>query len=131
MTPNKVEFERLVEACTTELSATTATTTTVTPDTNSTNKTSISVELQGQLLSELRSSDIRIQVRAVSIVLGGVTIMKKGEEDILSNGDVVYTLQSGGSPRRCGGQGDILAGCLAVAAYWSSQVIYLYTNRQL
>lgn len=49
-------------------------------------------------------------------------MLRKGEYDIISNGDVVYKLGVRGSPRRCGGQGDILAGCLGVALHWALMV---------
>lgn len=35
-------------------------------------------------------------------------------------GGDVYILREHGSPRRCGGQGDILAGILGVSMYWAS-----------
>ena len=45
--------------------------------------------------------------------------MRKGEEDILSDGELVMSINEEGSFRRCGGQGDILAGCLGVLLHWS------------
>ncbi|KAF7837244.1 ATP-dependent (S)-NAD(P)H-hydrate dehydratase isoform X1 [Senna tora] len=42
--------------------------------------------------------------------IGGVTILRKGKNDLISDGDTVKSVSIYGSPRRCGGQGDILSG---------------------
>ncbi|XP_054279534.1 ATP-dependent (S)-NAD(P)H-hydrate dehydratase-like [Macrosteles quadrilineatus] len=48
-----------------------------------------------------------------------VTIVLKGKVDKIAQGDSVVTSNKmTGSPRRCGGQGDMLAGCLAALAVW-------------
>jgi NAD(P)H-hydrate repair Nnr-like enzyme with NAD(P)H-hydrate dehydratase domain len=36
-----------------------------------------------------------------------------------------------GCPRRCGGQGDILAGCIGVAMHWALQVRSLLINMHM
>ena len=52
----------------------------------------------------------------------GVIILRKGVEDMVCSGggDVYILTREQGSPRRCGGQGDILAGILGVSMYWAS-----------
>jgi ATP-dependent NAD(P)H-hydrate dehydratase len=53
-----------------------------------------------------------------------VLIVKKGSVDIISNGvkDIASVLcETKGSGRRCGGQGDLLSGSLAVFTHWSSK----------
>ena len=62
------------------------------------------------------------RVYALSAALGHVTILLKGGVDIVSNGEagVVVRVTERGSPRRCGGQGDLLAGALGVAAHWAN-----------
>lgn len=107
LTPNKAEFDRLVDSLEKEL------------------QDSIwdnAEDLRAALLAELRSPLQETQTRAVSLALGGVTIVRKGEFDLVTNGGDVFKLLYRGSPRRCGGQGDILAGCLGVAFYWASKV---------
>ena len=92
LTPNAVEFSRLVAA------------------------------LPHDLKLHVEALDLPQQVLAVSQHLGGVTILRKGLTDIIaggSSGEVVWEVIEGGSPRRCGGQGDLLAGALSVAAFWS------------
>ncbi|XP_054153391.1 ATP-dependent (S)-NAD(P)H-hydrate dehydratase-like [Oppia nitens] len=51
--------------------------------------------------------------------LGNITIVRKGYEDVISDGNSLVTCNDMGSPRRCGGQGDLLAGSMGVFAYWS------------
>lgn len=51
--------------------------------------------------------------------LGGVTILRKGIVDIISNGEVSILSSGFSSPRRCGGQGDVLAGLAATWYSWS------------
>lgn len=79
------------------------------------------------------------QLHSLCTVLGGVTILLKGESDMVcgprksTDGQLslsfdgvsnVYVIETPnhGSPRRCGGQGDILSGCVAVSVLWSSIV---------
>jgi len=50
--------------------------------------------------------------------LGRVTILHKAENDIISDGVDINICEKLGSPRRCGGQGDLLSGMLATLLYW-------------
>lgn len=49
----------------------------------------------------------------------GCTVLQKGYSDVITNGIQTHQESSDGSPRRCGGQGDLLNGALAVFAYWA------------
>lgn len=98
LTPNVAEFERLVEAV---LRA-----------------EETSQEIQAALGER---DNLAGRARALSQALGGVTILCKGAHDILTDGHDVYELLETGSPRRCGGQGDLLAGSLAVSLHWSNR----------
>ena len=52
--------------------------------------------------------------------LGNVCVLQKGAQDRISNG--IHTIEVNepcGAPRRCGGQGDVLAGCLGTFLAWS------------
>lgn len=68
------------------------------------------------------------KVYLLSRLLQGVTILRKGKEDIVAqwseeaSAGVVCVIHEQGSPRRCGGQGDILAGNVAAAMHWALQV---------
>lgn len=62
------------------------------------------------------------RVHALSRVLGGVTVFRKGASDLISSGNDVFAISEQGSNRRCGGQGDILSGCLGVSLNWALQV---------
>lgn len=48
-----------------------------------------------------------------------VTVILKANEDRIVNGDKVLVYPVEGSPRRCGGQGDMLSGCLAAFSGWA------------
>ncbi|XP_042313420.1 ATP-dependent (S)-NAD(P)H-hydrate dehydratase isoform X3 [Sceloporus undulatus] len=52
-------------------------------------------------------------------VLGNLTIVQKGERDLISDGEKVLVCSHEGSSRRCGGQGDLLSGSLGVLAHWA------------
>ncbi|KAK3099405.1 hypothetical protein FSP39_003890 [Pinctada imbricata] len=51
--------------------------------------------------------------------LGNVTIVQKGEVDIISDGENVLVCSNEGSPRRCGGQGDLLSGTMGTFTHWA------------
>ncbi|GMH18814.1 hypothetical protein Nepgr_020655 [Nepenthes gracilis] len=55
--------------------------------------------------------------------IGGITILRKGRSDLISDGETVCSVSIFGSPRRCGGQGDILSGSVAVFLSWARQSI--------
>ncbi|KAJ2797422.1 hypothetical protein H4R21_004330 [Coemansia helicoidea] len=53
--------------------------------------------------------------------LGGVTVVCKGKADVITNGDRVFVCSEAGGLRRCGGQGDILAGALLAFLAWGER----------
>eukprot|EP00070_Physeter_catodon_P046182 XP_028353076.1 ATP-dependent (S)-NAD(P)H-hydrate dehydratase isoform X1 [Physeter catodon] len=58
-------------------------------------------------------------VLRLSRALGNVTVVQKGEQDVISDGEQALTCSQEGSGRRCGGQGDLLSGSLGVLAHWA------------
>lgn len=48
----------------------------------------------------------------IIVRLNNITIVLKGEQDIITNGKHTVCFSAEKSPRRCGGQGDILAGMI-------------------
>ena len=60
-------------------------------------------------------------LEALCKALGNVTVMLKGETDVVSDGraTVECVTEWPKSPRRCGGQGDILAGVIATFVGWT------------
>ena len=52
--------------------------------------------------------------------LGGLTIIKKGRRDLISDGDTVLAVDEVTSPRRCGGLGDVLSGAAGTFLVWAS-----------
>uniref|UniRef100_A0A183TXD1 ATP-dependent (S)-NAD(P)H-hydrate dehydratase n=1 Tax=Toxocara canis TaxID=6265 RepID=A0A183TXD1_TOXCA len=49
----------------------------------------------------------------------GCTVLQKGAVDIITDGTQLGFGKTIGSPRRCGGQGDLLNGALAVFLFWA------------
>ncbi|OQS04428.1 hypothetical protein THRCLA_03340 [Thraustotheca clavata] len=50
--------------------------------------------------------------------LGNVTVLQKGKQDSVSDGTTTLTNTIEGCPRRCGGQGDVLAGTVGSFLAW-------------
>ncbi|KAM4859890.1 ATP-dependent (S)-NAD(P)H-hydrate dehydratase isoform 2-T2 [Thomomys bottae] len=63
--------------------------------------------------------DHRESVLRLSRALGNVTVVQKGEQDLISNGQQVLACSQEGSSRRCGGQGDLLSGSLGLMVHWA------------
>ncbi|XP_051128079.1 ATP-dependent (S)-NAD(P)H-hydrate dehydratase [Andrographis paniculata] len=77
--------------------------------------------VQKVLQSEVSDHDGTQQLLSLARGIGGVTILRKGGSDFISNGETVSSVSIFGSPRRCGGQGDILSGSVAVFTAWARQ----------
>ncbi|KAL5990993.1 hypothetical protein ACLOJK_011899 [Asimina triloba] len=84
--------------------------------------------VQKVLDSEVNDQDAAEQLLSLARRIGGTTILRKGKCDLISDGEAVSNVSIYGSPRRCGGQGDILAGSLGditllpgVCAPWARQ----------
>uniref|UniRef100_A0A8C5Q8I2 ATP-dependent (S)-NAD(P)H-hydrate dehydratase n=1 Tax=Leptobrachium leishanense TaxID=445787 RepID=A0A8C5Q8I2_9ANUR len=74
---------------------------------------------EAMLTEPVDSSDQHGSVLRLSQAMGNVTIVQKGERDFISDGDKVLVCTHEGSNRRCGGQGDLLAGSLGVLVHWA------------
>ncbi|KAJ6811905.1 ATP-dependent (S)-NAD(P)H-hydrate dehydratase isoform X1 [Iris pallida] len=72
---------------------------------------------------EVDDNDASAQLLSLARRIGGVTILRKGKSDLISDGVTVNNVCNYGSPRRCGGQGDILSGSVAVFSSWARQYI--------
>jgi ATP-dependent NAD(P)H-hydrate dehydratase len=68
---------------------------------------------------EVSDEDLPGQLQALAKKMGGVTIVQKGKTDYISDGKTVLSSDYFGSPRRCGGQGDVLSGCTACFVSWA------------
>ncbi|XP_067842824.1 ATP-dependent (S)-NAD(P)H-hydrate dehydratase [Heptranchias perlo] len=64
-------------------------------------------------------SDHEGMLLQLSQALGNVTIVQKGQKDLISDGATVLVCTQEGSGRRCGGQGDLLSGALGVLVHWA------------
>ncbi|XP_060909422.1 ATP-dependent (S)-NAD(P)H-hydrate dehydratase [Labrus mixtus] len=65
------------------------------------------------------SSDHQHSVMQLSVAMGNLTVVLKGEQDVITDGSKVFTCSLEGSGRRCGGQGDLLSGSMGVFAHWA------------
>ncbi|XWS13587.1 hypothetical protein CRYUN_Cryun36dG0050100 [Craigia yunnanensis] len=85
--------------------------------------------VQKVLGGDVSDQDAHGELLSLSRGIGGVTILRKGKSDLISDGEIVQSVGIYGSPRRCGGQGDILSGSVAVFLSWARQHI-LATERK-
>ena len=60
---------------------------------------------------------------SLSNKLGDVTIIQKGMIDVIAKGETVTRVTEEGSLRRCGGQGDVVAGVMGVMNLWSTRTV--------
>ncbi|OXB80600.1 UNVERIFIED_CONTAM: hypothetical protein H355_014943 [Colinus virginianus] len=93
---------------------------------------------EAMLRDPVDSSDHHGCVLRLSQALGNLTVVQKGERDLISDGEkawstlvdsllykdelhhsLVLVCSHEGSSRRCGGQGDLLSGSLGVLAHWA------------
>ncbi|KAF2069924.1 hypothetical protein CYY_008753 [Polysphondylium violaceum] len=65
-------------------------------------------------------SNSLLKPEQIALELGNITIVQKGKEDIITDGQQVLSVDEEGMPRRCGGQGDILAGAIGTMYAWSN-----------
>ena len=75
-----------------------------------------SFENQGPLTDE---EQLARDVMSVSQKLNGTVVLRKGLIDIITDGNKAFYVKSNGSLKRCGGQGDILAGTLGTFSYYA------------
>ncbi|KAE8723856.1 Peroxisomal adenine nucleotide carrier 1 [Hibiscus syriacus] len=79
--------------------------------------------VQKVLGGDVNDQNTHEELLSLSKRIGGVTILRKGKSDLISDGEIVQSVSIYGSPRRCGGQGDILSGSVAVFLSWAQQHI--------
>ena len=71
------------------------------------------------LKQELRADNVSLEHIETLAETMGVTILCKGQVDVVAGDGVLLTCDVPGAPRRCGGQGDVLSGAAALFYYWS------------
>eukprot|EP01025_Chloroclados_australasicus_P051384 TRINITY_DN5980_c0_g2_i2.p1 TRINITY_DN5980_c0_g2~~TRINITY_DN5980_c0_g2_i2.p1 ORF type:complete len:364 (+),score=28.98 TRINITY_DN5980_c0_g2_i2:47-1138(+) len=72
----------------------------------------LGIEVQGF------DDDGQEKLKHVCRALQGPVIVSKGPADVVADGNTVILCEQAGAPRRCGGQGDVLSGSIAVFATW-------------
>ncbi|KAL2920957.1 ATP-dependent [Bienertia sinuspersici] len=92
--------------------------------------------VQKVLKCDVNDEESSAELLSLAKGIGGVTVMKKGKSDLISDGHAVCSVSIFGSPRRCGGQGDILSGrqviydIVAVFLCWARQYLFLVEGDQ-
>ena len=94
LTPNRVEFERLCQA--------------------------LGLAERGSGSFERRAELAPLVARAIGEY---AIVVAKGGDDVISDGATTIACSAEGSPRRCGGQGDVLAGLLLAMRAWADIAI--------
>lgn len=69
----------------------------------------------------------RMSASDLATALGGVVIVRKGAVDTISNGEFSIDNKCVGTARRCGGQGDVLAGAIATFLSWAHSTVHQAT----
>lgn len=79
-----------------------------------------------RLLRALDSDPVRCDdgnlndvVHSCARSLDGPTLFVKGRKDVITNGNVIVSCEEENSARRCGGQGDVLAGSISAFSCWT------------
>mmetsp|Transcript_16976 Transcript_16976/g.16653 ORF Transcript_16976/g.16653 Transcript_16976/m.16653 type:complete len:201 (+) Transcript_16976:376-978(+) len=84
------------------------------------------IDLYESLSEDIGELDLSLSisqdVTRVANSLNGATILKKGLVDVISDGNRVFYVKTKGSLKRCGGQGDVLAGTIGTYAYYAKLV---------
>lgn len=65
------------------------------------------------------NQDAKSVVEELAQTLGNITIIRKAQVDVVSNGKNTFMCNELGSARRCGGQGDLLSGSMGTFTFWS------------
>uniref|UniRef100_A0A6B2LAY6 ATP-dependent (S)-NAD(P)H-hydrate dehydratase n=1 Tax=Arcella intermedia TaxID=1963864 RepID=A0A6B2LAY6_9EUKA len=73
------------------------------------------------LSRDVTNEDRNATVMELAKKLGYVTIVSKGPTDIISDGNIVVECSQESSPRRVGGQGDVLAGTIGTFVAWANR----------
>ena len=113
LTPNKVELKRLWDF--------------LKGDEKKTPEDAIKKDLEqisaasGHVFEVSTSSELVKDHVEVSQRLNNVTLLVKGEVDIITNGKEAYVVKKASDTKRCGGQGDILGGLTGLYSFWDLQ----------
>jgi len=110
LTPNKVEFKRLWDFLKQKAERT----------------SEDIIKQEREKLREFKAPVLEISIdnplvkdqAEIANKLENVNILEKGEFDIITNGKLAYVVKKEGCLKRCGGQGDVLAGLTALYCFW-------------
>ena len=110
LTPNKAEFARLLKAMGTDP---------VHSKEDPVHSKEDPVQSERDPV-QLEDGDLQ-DVRNCAKSLDGPALFVKGRRDVITDGNVIVCCEEENSARRCGGQGDILAGSIASFSCWTNE----------
>ncbi|KAK9815408.1 hypothetical protein WJX72_003195 [[Myrmecia] bisecta] len=70
---------------------------------------------------DIEGTDRAQHLQKVAQLLDGPTLVNKGPQDGITNGQQTLFCDAEGSKKRAGGQGDVLSGCIAAFTSWATQ----------
>uniref|UniRef100_A0A7R9VTJ1 ATP-dependent (S)-NAD(P)H-hydrate dehydratase n=1 Tax=Chlamydomonas euryale TaxID=1486919 RepID=A0A7R9VTJ1_9CHLO len=76
----------------------------------------VGVSLKGSIGSSWQQ-----HAQEIAAALGGPVLISKGPADIITDGKAVLSCKVPATPKRCGGQGDVLAGIIATFVSWATR----------
>ncbi|BBG93309.1 pfkB-like carbohydrate kinase family protein, partial [Prunus dulcis] len=91
--------------------------------------------VQKVLSCEVNDEEAHEQLLSLAKRIGGVTILRKGKSDFISDGETVKSVSIYGSPRRCGGQVSLsknpaTLGCIAGSALMRKAASLAFDNKK-
>lgn len=132
LSPNIMEFHRLVKAAESNVKQ-------CIDDGGRLDEQRVGLMSDLMIMAAFQSDDISLKLSALSSYLGN-TIILKGASDLIASASITYfttegvqipyvfSVNAAGSPRRCGGQGDVLAGIIGVSLHWAQLTAKEYGN---
>ena len=82
------------------------------------------IEEKDQMISNLQINDLpKVSTLMQDLVqIQNLYVILKGNADIVFTKDKIYGVKNESSKKRCGGQGDILSGLIAVYSFWANNM---------
>jgi len=111
LTPNAAEFKRIWDFLQIERELTS-------DEEKEAERKKFTSEVKSPLIEIPIDNPLAVDYVEVSKKLGNVNILAKGEFDIITNGKEAYAVLRKTSQKRSGGQGDIMAGLVALYCFW-------------
>lgn len=94
----------------------------LTPNVNELRRLARGLDIPHEGLTPQADAERENITQQVARRLAGPTLISKGSFDIIAQSDDLVRCSEASSPRRCGGQGDVLSGIAGVFASWTRRI---------